>query len=291
LARAGYWVNNQNFPTYIKKPRSTTYIQTWHGTPLKKMLFDIESIQGRTEHYRERVHDATKNWDYLISPSQYASNAFRSAFRYEGEMLEIGYPRNDIFFKEGIQELSSRVKNKLNLPSEKKVILYAPTFRDNETKGNNKFTFNLNMDLHEMKERLGDEYILLMRMHVVISNKLSIPEELRDFVYNVSSYPDIQELMTDYSSVMFDFANTQRPMLFFTYDLDEYKNDIRGFYMDFEQEAPGPLLFNTDDIIQAVENIEDVEKDYEDKYAAFRMKYCPLEDGNATKRLVDRFFN
>ncbi len=298
LARAGYWINNQNFPSYLQKPKGTTYIQTWHGTPLKKMLFDIENIQGRTEGYLERVHGATKNWDYLISPSEYASKAFRSAFRYEGEMLEIGYPRNDLFFKEGIEDISKKVKQKLDLPMDKKVILYAPTFRDNQTAGNNKFKFDLNMDLQSLKERLGDEYVLLMRMHVVISSKFKVEEELSDFVYNVSSYPDIQELylisdilMTDYSSVMFDFANTGRPMLFFTYDLDEYKNDIRGFYMDFEQEAPGPLLFNTGDIIQAVSRIDEVEKEYEGKYAAFRQKYCPLEDGNASKRLVDRFFS
>ncbi|MCM3585192.1 CDP-glycerol glycerophosphotransferase family protein [Mesobacillus maritimus] len=298
LARAGYWVNNQNFPAYIKKRKGTTYIQTWHGTPLKKMLFDIENIQGRDEGYLERIHGATKNWDYLISPSEYATKAFRSAFRYEGEVLEIGYPRNDIFYKPGLEQISRNVKQKLKLPLDKKVILYAPTFRDNQTSSNNKFTFNLNMDLDALKDSLGDEYILLMRMHVVISSKLVIPEELQEFVYNVSSYPDIQDLylisdilMTDYSSVMFDFANTDRPILFFTYDLEEYKNDVRGFYMDFEQEAPGPLLFDTGDIIQSVQNIHTVKKDYSSKYEAFKNKYCPLEDGNATNRVVDRFFD
>lgn len=297
LARAGFWINNQNFPSYLKKRKGTTYIQTWHGTPLKKMLFDIENIQGRTEGYLERVYDAIKNWDYLISPSPYSSAAFKSAFHYKGEILEIGYPRNDIFFKKGIEQISSKVRQKLNLPNDKKVILYAPTFRDNLTEGNNKFKFNLNMDLKALNDQLGDQYILLMRMHVVISKGLELPEDMKEFVYNVSSYPDIQELllisdilMTDYSSVMFDFANTQKPMLFFTYDLEEYKNDIRGFYMDFEEEAPGPLLFNTDDIINAVKNINRVEKEYKKKYEKFRMKYCPLEDGNATKRLVQRFF-
>ncbi|UYG93851.1 CDP-glycerol glycerophosphotransferase family protein [Cytobacillus firmus] len=298
LARAGFWINNQNFPTYINKRKGTTYIQTWHGTPLKKMLFDIENIQGRDETYLERVHSATKNWDYLISPSKYATNAFRSAFRYNGEMLEVGYPRNDLFYQSGQQELADRIRKQLKLPADKKIILYAPTFRDNETKGKNKFQFSLNMDLHQLKKELGNEYILLMRMHVVISNKLSIPDDLKDFVYNVSSYPDIQELylisdllMTDYSSVMFDFANTGKPLLFFTYDLEQYKNDIRGFYMDFEEEAPGPFLFNTDDITNAVKNIHLVKEEYKPKYSAFRDKYCPLEDGNASKRVVDRFFN
>lgn len=297
LARAGYRVNNQNFPTYIDKRKGITYIQTWHGTPLKKMLFDIENVQGRGEGYLERVHNATKTWDYLISPSDYATKAFKSAFRYNGEILEIGYPRNDIFYKEDIDIIARKVKRELNIPEDKKVILYAPTFRDNENNGKNKFVFNLKMDLHELKEQLGEEYILLLRMHVVISNNLKIPEELRDFAYNVSKYPDIQELclisdilMTDYSSIMFDFANTKKPMLFFTYDLEEYKNDIRGFYMDFEQEAPGPFLFTTYDIIDAVKNIENVKEKYQEKYSNFTGKFCSLEDGNAAKRVVDRFF-
>ena len=297
LARAKFWVNNQNFPTYMKKRAKTTYIQTWHGTPLKKMLFDIENIQGRSDDYLDRVHQATQSWDYLVSPSEYASKAFRSAFRYEGEILETGYPRNDIFYREERNVLAQNVKKRLKLPEGKKVILYAPTFRDNQTKGKNKFTFKLNMDLNLLKESLGDEYILLLRMHVVISNKLTIPEELRDFVYNVSSYSDIQELylisdvlMTDYSSVMFDFANTHRPILYYTYDLDEYRDDIRGFYIDFEQEAPGPFLKSTEDIIHAVQNINQVNERYKLKYERFNNKYCGLEDGKASKRIVDKVF-
>src|SRR5699024_280699 len=142
------------------------------------------------------------------------------------------------------------VKNTLKLPKDKKVILYAPTFRDDQASNKNKFLFDVQMDLEKMKEQLGDDYIVLLRMHIVISNKLKIDETLRDFVKNVSGYPDIQELLlladiliTDYSSVMFDFANTGKPMLFYTYDLENYRDNVRGFYMDFETEAPGPLVY------------------------------------------------
>ncbi len=297
LAKSGYWVNNQNFPTHIKKRKGITYLQTWHGTPLKKMLFDIENIQGRSDDYLERVHSATQQWDYLVSPSSYATDSFRSAFKYNGIILEAGYPRNDLFYKTNRMESARKVKKRLGIPEDKKVILYAPTFRDNETTGKNKFVFDIKMDLQKMKERLGDEYIVLLRMHVVISNKLTIPEELRSFVYNVSSYPEIQELslitdilITDYSSVMFDFANTGQPILYFTYDFEEYKNNIRGFYMDFEEEAPGPFVYNTEEIIDAVENIEQVKHNYHDKYQAFLDKYCYLEDGQASKRIVDQIF-
>jgi CDP-glycerol glycerophosphotransferase len=138
----------------------------------------------------------------------------------------------------------------------------------------------------------------LLRLHVVVSSKLRIDESLTDFAKNVSGYPDIQELLlisdiliTDYSSVMFDFANTGNPMLFFTYDLADYRDNLRGFYMDFEEEAPGPLVNNTDEIIENINNIDDIKMKYNKKYKAFQEKYCPLEDGNASKRVVDRLFN
>lgn len=297
LLKAGYWVNNQNFPSYLKKRPETTYLQTWHGTPLKKMLNDIEEVHGRSDDYIERVSNAVKNWDYLISPSRYATNAFRSAFRYNGEILETGYPRNDLFYKGNNLEVIEKVKNNLKLFEGKKVILYAPTFRDDQTSNNSKFLFDVNMDLHKMKEQLGGEYIVLLRMHVVISNKLEIDESLEDFVKNASSYPDIQELLlladiliTDYSSVMFDFANTGKPMLFYTYDLDNYRDNIRGFYMNFESEAPGPLVFNTNELIENINNIKHVKLAYQEKYNLFQKRFCLLEDGMASQRVVSKLF-
>lgn len=298
LAKAKYWVNNQNFPTYIKKPAETIYLQTWHGTPLKKMLFDIDNIMGRSDDYLERVHSATKTWTYLISPSKYASNTFKSAFKYEGQILEVGYPRNDVFYKEERYNKAELVKTKLNIPQNKKVILYAPTFRDNQKTKGNRFSFDINMDLERLKEKLGDEYIILLRMHIVVGSKVKITEELADFVMNVSTYDEIQELylisdilITDYSSVMFDFANTQKPILFYTYDLESYRDDIRGFYMDFEKEAPGPLMKTTDDILENILHINKVQQNYRRKYNEFYNKYCGLEDGKASKRVVDKVFD
>lgn len=298
LLRAKYWVNNQNFPTYIEKRKETIYLQTWHGTPLKKMLFDIDNIQGRSDDYLERVGSAIQNWDYLLSPSQYATSAFRSAFHFNKDILETGYPRNDIFYQGDNLELLQQIKNRLQLPKDKKIILYAPTFRDNQTTSNNNFLFDIQLDLDDMKQKLGEEYIILLRMHVVIKNKLNIDEELDDFVYDVSDYPDMQELLllsdmliTDYSSAMFDFANTLKPMLFFTYDLEEYRDNTRGFYMNFEKEAPGPLLFNSNEVIESIKNIDDVQEEYQSKYQAFYNKYCELEDGKASERVIAKVFN
>lgn len=299
LARAGVWINNQNFPTYIKKRKQTTYLQTWHGTPLKKMLYDIENIMGRSDGYLERVSRAVDNWDYLISPNEYATKAFKSAFKYKGEILQVGYPRNDLFYQNDKEDLKRIIRDRLNISKNdhRKIVLYAPTFRDNQTTKNNRFSFDIEMDLRQMKEELGEDYIILLRMHVVINNKLKVDEDLSDFVLDVSSYSDMQELLlvtdvliTDYSSVMFDFANTKKPMLFYTYDLETYRDDVRGFYMDFEREAPGPLVRTTSEIIESLLNIQGIEEEYSIQYYKFYQKYCNLEDGSASKRVVDQVF-
>ena len=294
LARAKFWINNQNFPHYLKKREETIYLQTWHGTPLKKMLFDLDQVIGRKPGYIERVSKSISQWDYLISPSPYATRVFISAFNFKGKIIESGYPRNDIFYCKHQDSHKKRIRTKLKIPKDKKVILYAPTFRDNQIFTNNRFKFNMNLNLRTLKRDLGDNYVMLFRTHLVISNKIHFDHKVNNFIKDVSDYSDVQELLliadiliTDYSSVMFDFANTNKPILFYTYDLAEYRDKVRGFYMNFELEAPGPLLKTTDQIVQSILNIKEVEKKYKERYKRFYKEYCPLEDGKASKRIVD----
>lgn len=300
LSRAKYWVNNQNFPYYITKPKNTVYIQTWHGTPLKKMLNDVENFEGRDENYKYRVNHAIKYWDYLISPSLYASECFKSAFEFHKEILEVGYPRNDIFYNKDenyINQKKSIIKQKLGIQDNRKIILYAPTFRDDEINKAKKHIINLQIDLQQMKEQLGDDYILILRPHIIISNALQLDSSLKDFVVNGSDYNDISDLflitdicITDYSSVMFDYANTGKPMLFFTYDLENYKNNLRGFYFDFENEAPGPLIQTNKELISSIKNIDDVQDTYKEKYENFYNRFCTFENGEAAQKIVRKFF-
>src|SRR5699024_3122201 len=136
-----------------------------------------------------------------------------------------------------------------------------------------KHIINLQIDLQQMKEQLGDDYILILRPHIIISNALQLDSSLNDFVVNGSNYNDISDLflitdicITDYSSVMFDYANTGKPMLFFTYDFENYKNNLRGFYFDFENEAPGPLIQTNKELVSAIKNIGNVQNTYKEKY-------------------------
>ncbi|MGV2874594.1 CDP-glycerol glycerophosphotransferase family protein [Macrococcus capreoli] len=293
ISIARFWVNNQNFPYYIQKHRNCEYIQTWHGTPLKKMLNDVAVFEGRDEGYKMRVNTATQKWDYLVSPSRYASACFKSAFHFNKTMLEVGYPRNDWAYQlndEAFIDYQNVIKKKAGIEDHRKVILYAPTFRDDEL---NQDVVELPFDL-EVLRPLAEEYILLIKTHMLVGKKLSIPEQYNDFVYNVSSYKDINELyaisdicITDYSSVMFDYANTKKPLLFYTYDLENYRDNLRGFYMDLEQEAPGPLLKDSASLYDSIHNIQQVKTQFKDKYDAFYQKYCEFEAGTAAKSIVE----
>ncbi|NWO00086.1 CDP-glycerol glycerophosphotransferase family protein [Tetragenococcus halophilus] len=295
LATSKYWVNNQNFPTYLTKPKQTQYLQTWHGTPLKKMQHDQEQIEGRDEGYLARVTHAKNQWSALVSPSPYATQAFRSAFQYNGPVLELGYPRNDVFYTPHIDEKRESIRRKLNIAEDKKVIFYAPTFRDNQKKGK-KFTMKNKINFRIFERRLGEDYVLLIREHVVVAGKLNIPEEFRHNIINVSKYPDVQELMiasdmlvTDYSSVMFDYANTNKPMYFYCYDLDEY-DDMHGFYFDLEEQAPGPIVKNTSNLFRAIAKGHQYWDNYGEKYQVFQNRFAPLDGPDRAEKVYKAFF-
>jgi CDP-glycerol glycerophosphotransferase len=194
------------------------------------------------------------------------------------------------------EEKMAEIKRELRLPEDKKVILYAPTWRDDEFYGHAQYKFTLKLDLAKMKEALGDEYVVLLRTHYFIADFLDLTE-FDGFAWNVSKYDDIARLylisdllISDYSSVFFDYANLRRPMLFFTYDLEKYRSVLRGFYMNVEEELPGPMLFDTDEVIEAIRNIEKVQETYQEKYGCFCEKYCAWEDGTATEKVVNEVF-
>ncbi|GHC73258.1 hypothetical protein GCM10007079_07030 [Nocardiopsis terrae] len=295
LARSEYIVSNTHLPMWFEKQPGQKVVQTWHGSMLKRIGLDIEHVRFASRDYHDRLRRETGQWDYLVSPSPWATPILRRAFGFENEILETGYPRNDIFHRPGREALAERVRERLGLPEGKKVILYAPTWRDDKFYSAGKYKLDLHLDLKRLYDALGDDHVLLFRRHPNIVDR--VPNAGTDFVFDVSAYPEIQELflvtdvlVTDYSSLMFDFANTGRPMLFFTYDLEEYRDSLRGFYFDFERTAPGPLLRTSDEVIDAVRDVDRVRKAHEDRYGAFVDQFCPLDDGKAASRVVEQVF-
>jgi CDP-glycerol glycerophosphotransferase len=296
LGRARYWVNNQNFPHYLQPASGTRYLQTWHGTPLKRMQHDIEGIRERDPEYIEKVTRMTGYWDALVSPSPYATECFRSAFRFTGDVLETGYPRNDLFHAPDAAERGRLVRQRLRIPEGRKVVLYAPTFRDDVKRGNS-FLADLRLDLELLQRRLGEDYVVLLRFHSIVKGRPEIRADQQDFVRDVTLFPDTQDLllvadvlMTDYSSIMFDYAALDRPMVFFTYDLDHYRGSLRGFYLDFEDVAPGPLVRTSEEVVEALSDLDALRSRYADQRAAFVERFAPLDDGHAAARVVDAFF-
>lgn len=299
MGRAKYWVINSRLPLWIPKPKKTVYLQTWHGTPLKKLGVDIEEVMmpgTNTKKYRENFLFEAKKWDYLVSPNKYSTKLFQHAFDFKKEVIETGYPRNDFLINSNTISLINELKKRENLPVEKKVILYAPTWRDNEYYEKGRYKFNLQMDLDLLKESIGDEYVIILRLHYLVEGNVDLTK-YEGFVYDMSRYEDIRELylmadmlITDYSSVFFDYANLKRPMLFFVYDIEEYRDNLRGFYLDFEKEAPGPFVKNTQEIITEINNISRSDFELSDKAKEFYDRFCYLEDGNASKRVIQMIF-
>ncbi|WP_026830159.1 CDP-glycerol glycerophosphotransferase family protein [Exiguobacterium antarcticum] len=299
MARARYWIFNTRQPLSLKKRRTTTYLQTWHGTPLKRLGLDMEEVHmagTTTEQYKKNFYQQAQEWDYLLSPNTYSSEIFKRAFGFSGTLLESGYPRNDLLYAPDRDQQAETIKRKLDVPANKKVILYAPTWRDDEFVTKGQYRFNLQLDLQQMQERLGQDYIVLLRMHYLIAEHLDL-DAYAGFAYDVSSYGDIAELylisdllITDYSSVFFDYAHLNRPMLFFTYDLERYASVLRGFYFDFEAVVPGPLLKESNQVIDYITDITANSKQYADKYKVFQERFCSLDDGKASQRVIDALF-
>lgn len=297
MATSKYWITNSRLPLWIPKPKHTIYVQTWHGTPLKKLGLDISNVQmaGMNTHlYREEFVKEANKWDYLISPNAYSTKIFRKAFAFDNTIIESGYPRNDYLHVNNNKSFIAEIKRKLNIQQDKKVILYAPTWRDNDYYDTGKYKFNLKLDLNRLKEVIDDNYIILLRMHYLVAENLNL-EAYKGFVYDCSTYNDINDLyliadllITDYSSVFFDYANLKRPMLFYVYDIEDYRDNLRGFYFDFEAKAPGPLVKTTEEIIREIEAIGNGSFVYDE---AFYNKFCYLEDGHASKRVVEEIFN
>lgn len=252
---------------------------------------------GASPLYKAQFYKQSRVWDYLVSANHFSTEAFKSAFLFDKEILEYGYPRNDILHSEKKDQIAADIKKKLNIPGDKKTILYAPTWRDDEYYGRGEYKFALKLDLRLLKKELGPDYVVLLRTHYFIADSLDVTG-LEDFAINVSKYDDISELylisdmlITDYSSVFFDYANLKRPILFYTYDLDKYRDMLRGFYMDIESEVPGPLLFTNEEVVDAIKQIDTINMEYKEKYEEFYERFCSLEDGHASENVAKQVFD
>ena len=299
---AKYWIVNSIMEESLTKKKGQVYVQCWHGTPIKKLRCDIEvdgSVLNTIKEIRKRNDIDAKRFDYFISPSKYCTEKFISAFNLkklnkENIIIEEGYPRNDFLFNKTQKDITL-IKEKLKIPINKKVIFYLPTFRDNQHTSGIGYTYELQIDFDRLRKAIGDEYVVLFSPHYFIANSIDL-SKYEGFVINVARYDEINELylvsdiiMTDYSSVFFDFANLKRPIVFYMYDYDLYQSRLRDFYISLD-ELPGPITRTQEELEKCIINIETEFPKYERKYEDFNNKYNYLDDGNASERVIKEIF-
>lgn len=300
MSKAKYWIINCKMPTYICKKEDQVYLQTWHGTPLKRLAHDIIASEDAT-FYRSGVSfdQMTKSYDidverynYMISPNAFCTEVFQTSFRINRErLIETGYPRND-FITNASEDDIRNLKLKYNLPLDKKIVLYAPTWRDNSYVASG-YTFELEADFHKWKEILGDDYIVVFKPHYLIINKYENDDSLAGFLYSMKAEAEINELyvlsdilITDYSSVFFDYAVLNRPIYFYMYDLEQYKGELRGFYLDIYTELPGKIYEDESNLLLDIKNQV---YDYS-TLETFNQRFSAWQTGDCAQKVIDIVF-
>ncbi|MDI2131715.1 bifunctional glycosyltransferase/CDP-glycerol:glycerophosphate glycerophosphotransferase [Yinghuangia seranimata] len=294
LAQAEFWIDNQGFPRDVLKRPETTYIQTWHGSALKQMGDDQPAEKRRTQAQRAATRRMLDRFDYFVVRSRHDVDTLVRAFNLRAEVLPVGYPRNDALVDGGaaLAEQLAALRTRLGLADGRRVLLYAPTFRQD---GADVADFEMPFDLDRFGREFGSEWVLLVRTHYL--NEFTVPPGAADFVRNVSNIHDITQLLlladglvTDYSSVMFDYALLDRPMFFYAYDFDAYTRQERGAYFDLREHAPGPFVEDEEGLFAALRGFDASRSEYADARGAFVKRFGEYDTGTAARAVVERFF-
>jgi len=232
-----------------------------------------------------------EQWGHVLSPNAFATEVLQRALGVAGPVHELGVPRADVLAPGAIAGTGARVRARLGLAADARVVLYAPTFRDHVIDRRGRPRLDLHLDVARLRDALGPGTVLLFRKHHLVLDP--VPVTADGFVRDVTGWPDAAELLaaadvlvSDYSSLVGDFAAAGRPVVLFAYDLETYRDEVRGLYVDLEAEGPGPVVRSTDDVAEAV-RAAGAQDGWAQRRAAFAERYGPPVDGGAAARAAD----
>jgi CDP-glycerol glycerophosphotransferase len=247
----------------------------------------------RLDRSYERNHERqAPNWQYVVAQNALGADALRAAFAPAGEILVTGAPRTDALAGDGLAALRAQTRRRLGLSDGVRVVLYAPTYRETARDPSGRRRLDGPFDPAPLRAALGPDAVVLFRPHPTVYDPA--PATADGFVRDVTDYPDATDLLaaadvlvTDYSSLLFDYAGLDRPMLFFAYDLDVQRG---GFTFDYEARVPGPVVRDTGALAEALRDVDAVGAEYAQRRRAFAAEFCAQDDGHAAARVVDRVF-
>lgn len=296
LGRSRYLCQNIDMERYFTKRPHQRYLQTFHGYPFKSMGASLWRAQGRGEVVIEAEKQRRSSaWDAIVVPEEFCVELYRREYGFEGTALVTGYPRNDGLVRADRGSVRTEVLERLGIPPDKTVVLYAPTWRD--TAATSAWTAELftGLDLEQLAAELGEDYAVLLRGHNY--NMRGGTRIGSTQVRDVSSYPEVNELLVaadvavmDYSSMRFDWLLTDKPALFFVPDLQDYLSSRTALF-EYGPTAPGPLLTTTAEVGEALLHLDDVNRRFAPARQDFNRRFNRLHDGHASERVLDAFFS
>ncbi|MZF85079.1 CDP-glycerol glycerophosphotransferase family protein [Streptomyces sp. SID5643] len=292
LASAKYLVNNVNFENAVVKRPDAIHVQTHHGTPLKRMGIDQLAFPAAAQGLDfKALLERIDRWDFSVSANSHTTRMWERAYPSRYVSLDHGYPRNDVYYTAGADDIRA-VRDRLGIAPGRRAVLYAPTHRDYEA------GWTPRLDLATLADRLGDDTVLLVRGHYFYGGAASPLTGLRRTgrIIDVSSYDPVEELclaadalVTDYSSIMFDYANLDRPIVIHADDWETYRT-TRGVYFDLMTEAPGPVARTQQELTEILTTDAWRDESAAKTRAVFRRRFCEYDDGRAAERVVRRVF-
>ncbi|MGW5335531.1 CDP-glycerol glycerophosphotransferase family protein [Streptomyces bauhiniae] len=293
LATAKYLVNNVNFPNAVVKRPGAVHLQTHHGTPLKRMGLDQREHPAAAQGLDfTALLSRIDKWDYSVSANSHSTRMWERAYPARYTSLDHGYPRNDVFYTATAADVRA-ARERLGIPPARTAVLYAPTHRDYEA------GFTPRLDLATLADRLGEDTVLLVRAHYFYGGGAASPlTGLRRTgrIIDVSAYDPVEELclaadvlVTDYSSIMFDYANLDRPIVVHADDWETYRT-TRGVYFDLMAEAPGRVARTQEELTEILTSGAWRDETATKARTAFRRRFCEFDDGRAAERVVRRVF-